>query len=87
MKKYTVDLIKRVTLENIEAESAKEAKAMAILLVEEHKSEFEVQEMIDEDTQDIVMICEICEMDILTSDDYTTDQENGGYFCTGCSKC
>lgn len=87
MKKYTIDLVKRITLSGIEAINGSDAAIIAKQKMEDIKqSSFDVENIVDEETDEVLMICEVCDGDIHPGDKYTTAEDDGYNVCEKCSK-
>lgn len=84
MKKYTVELVKRASMEDIEAINAK----MAIQIAREQlwAEDYDVEAVIDQEAQEDVEICESCGGDILPDTDYSVSEDDGYSVCEKCTK-
>lgn len=87
MKRYIIDLVKRIEV-TVEAETASDAVLIARtrLKLQGMGDGFDINEIADAETQDVLMTCEVCSGDILPGENYTTAEDDNYSVCEKCSK-
>jgi len=87
MKKYTVELVKRISYD-VDAETAKEAieKAKNLSVVDYMTDAFDLQAVVDKETEEEIQICESCGGDILPDTAYSVSEDDGYAVCEKCTK-
>lgn len=85
MKKYTVELVRRLSVE-VDAVNAKEAQQRALGRIGAESPYYEVKSIVDEDSEEEVQICEACGGDILPDTGYSTSEDDGYSVCEKCTK-
>jgi len=86
MKKYTVELVRRITFEDVEASNAKQAQAKALSKIGAESPYFDVRTIFDQEAEEEVEICESCGGDILPGTGYSTSEDDGYSVCEKCTK-